>query len=68
MLTSVPSVREVIKRLEFLYFCIGNAADKYFSLQAARKELFKDSTGKIVISWHDCYTHVYARIEHSCNI
>lgn len=47
LLTTVSALRRVIEGVESLKFCPGNEDDKYFSVQAARKGIFKDSTGKI---------------------
>ena len=41
----MSSIRDVIKLLDSLHFCIGNADEKYFPLQDARKGVFMDSTG-----------------------
>lgn len=49
-LCSVTNVRKVIDGLESLHYCTGNEDQKYFSVQAARKGVFKDSTGKTSVT------------------
>ena len=44
----MSSIRDVIKLLDSLHFCIGNADEKYFPLQDARKGVFMDSTGTYI--------------------
>lgn len=47
VLASAGKVRQAIDGLESLYFCTGNGDEKYFSVQAARKGVFKDYTGSL---------------------
>ena len=43
----MSAVLTVIEGMASFKFCCGNEDEKYFSVQASRKGLFKDSTGKV---------------------
>lgn len=49
MLTTVSAVVSVMKGMDSFRFCPGNEDERYFPIQAARKGVFKDSTG--IQSW-----------------
>ncbi len=44
-LNTVRDVKKVIDGLDSLQLCTGNDDERYFSIQAARKGVFKGSTG-----------------------
>lgn len=65
-LSSVTNVRKAISRLESLHYCTGNEDEKYFSVQAARKGVFKDSTGKTCVTGVKIYVYLLLHYRSEC--
>ena len=49
LITTVSKLIQSIHRLDGLNVCVGNADEKYHPLQVARKGVFRDPTGIIII-------------------
>lgn len=50
-ITTVSSVLRVIEGIDSFSFCRGNEDEKYFSVQASRKGVLRDSTGTLFGLW-----------------
>ena len=48
VLTIVSTLMRVTECLDSMRFCPGNMDEKYFPIQAAKKGVFKNSTGKLL--------------------